>query len=568
MKTPFLSRFLCAFLLLAAGAAAWAEEAQPKSYELTVGNGTDNDRPKGSGRAKYVPGTKVAVKAHPAPKDMAFDQWVGNVEALADPMAPETAVTMPAAATQVSACYKTAAPKPLVHSLFQDHMVLQRDVKVPIWGWTEPGRKVAVEVAGETAEAAAGQDGRWLVTMGPFKAGGPHTIKVAGPTSVTLNDVMIGDVWVGSGQSNMHLTGPDKEDAATADDPAFRFLMACPGNEDFGSPRPLEYFAVTKGQWRVCRPDGAGHCSKTAFYFGRALRQQLKVPVGLIVVALNGSPIEAWIPRESLMTLPEHVENGKFKYPWSLSWGNGQFPYCRYNAQIHPLAPFAIKGFLWYQGETNAGRDPIRYRDLLPMLIKDWRALWGGEPIPFITVQLHLAGQFDPKRPPSSRREKWVELEEAQRMSLKVPQTGLVVTVDLADRDSLHPPNKKGISERAVLVARKVAYGEDVVALGPIYKGMKVEGEAVRLSFDSVGGGLASKDGQPLRYFAIAGEDRKFVWAEARIDKDTVLVSSPQVKSPVAVRYAWGSGQKEANLGNREGLPASPFRTDDWSDKE
>ena len=202
-------------------------------------------------------------------------------------------------------------------------------------------------------------------------------------------------------------------------------------------------------------------------------------------------------------------------------------------------------------------------------MIRDWRRLWGNDALPFVAIQLHSFGKLDTARPPSERRETWIEMEESQlAVARKVPHVGCAVTLDLAKEQSLHPPDKKSIGRRAALVARKVAYGENILAYGPLYEAMKVDGDKIRVNFESLGGGLVTKGGEPLKFFAIAGEDRKWAWADAKIEGDAVVVSSPKVKAPIAVRYAWGSGQQEANLFNNSGLPAPAFRTDDWTQEE
>ncbi|HUS93392.1 MAG TPA: PKD domain-containing protein [Phycisphaerae bacterium] len=464
--------------------------------------------------------------------------------------------------------------RPFVHSLFQDHMVLQRGKPACVWGWTKPGATVRVELAGRGASAEAEADGRWLARLGPFEAGGPHELKITGPQSVTVKDVLIGEVWVCSGQSNMQFNLGTIKDGGKAireaDDPTIRFLCLFAPNGEFGSKQPLEDLSVTKGDWQVCTPRTAERCSATAYFFGRAIQRHLKVPVGLIVSALNGSPIEAWISKKALMSLPVYSKGGRFSPDWDPNdtpvpyW---YVPCARYNAQIRPLAPFAIRGFLFYQGETNAmwGRG-LRYRELLPLLIRDWRECWGDESLPFIPIQLaNTFGAQDPNRPFAGRC-KWAEVQEAQLRARRVPHTETAVILDLCDGD-LHPPNKPGIGQRAARVARKVAYGEDLVVMGPTFREMKVEGGKARLYFDDLGGGLLSRDGRPLRFFNVAGEDKRFVVAEAAIDGDTVVVSSPQVARPAAVRYAWATNPLGVNFLNRAGLPAPPFRTDDWNDE-
>ena len=571
-------RLILIVALCTYGAAA--EKKSPEDRECVVSNGTTSAE--GGARAMRKPGEKITITAKPPGKDLRFDQWVGNIEFLADAKAPESTLTMPAAGYEfahvhVSAAYRSTAPKPFVHPLFADRMVLQRDVAAPVWGWAQPGEKVTVEFAAQKKAATADVAGKWIVKLDPLSASAePRTLAVSGSNPQTairnpqFRDVLVGDVWLCSGQSNMRGQGVVAEDAANANYPQMRALMVNPSAESYNAAEPCETFEGYTAKWEITTPEAARHYSRVAFYFGEALQQHNKVPIGLIVSSFDGSSIEAWMPRATLASLPEYNVGGTFRPAWNLSWGGGQTPFIRYNAHIAPLAPFALRGVLWYQGESNANQlTSLRYRDLLALMIRDWRRLWGEDALPFIAIQLHSFGKLDTARPPSERRETWIEIEESQlAVARKVPHTGCAVTLDLAKEQSLHPPDKKSIGKRAALVARKVAYGEDIVAYGPLYKAMKIEGEAIRVQFEGIGGELVISGGGPLKYFAIAGEDRKFHWADARLDGDSVIVSSSNVKAPVAVRYAWGSGQEEANLFNKAGLPAAAFRTDNWKPEE
>ena len=580
MKFAILFTAVVVFIGAADLRAQAPKQKAPDDRECVVSNGTTEAA--GGARAMRKPGEKITIKAKPPGKDMRFDQWVGNVESLADPKAAETMLTMPPAGyafshIHVSAAYRSTAKKPFVHPLFADRMVLQRDVPAPVWGWADPGEKVTVEFAGQSKTATAEPSGRWLVKLDPMPASAePRTLTVsaANPKSEILNpkfkDVLVGDVWLCSGQSNMRGQGVAAEDAAGANYPQIRVLSVNPSAESYDAAEPTETFEGYKAAWELCTPDAAKHFSRAAFYFAEALHAQHKVPVGVIVSSFDGSSIEAWMPKDTLAALPEYNVGGSFRPAWNLSWGGGASPFIRYNAHIAPLAPFALRGVLWYQGESNANAlTSIRYRDLLALMIRDWRRLFGNDSLPFVAIQLHSFGKLDTARPPGERRETWIEMEESQlAVARTVPHVGCAVTLDLAKEQSLHPPDKKSIGRRAALVARKVAYGEDIIACGPLYKAMKVEGDKVRVSFELLGGGLEARGGEPLKYFAIAGEDRKWAWADAKIEGDTVVVSSPKVKAPVAIRYAWGSGQQEATLSNKAGLPAPAFRTDDWAPEE
>lgn len=559
-------------VLAALGVPAPGQDSKTKSnktdgFECVVSNGK---APWGS-REVRPKGETFPVTANAPAKDMAFAGWVGNVEFLADPAKPETTMTLPTefpfSNIHIGAAYKRVAPKRFVHALFQDHMVLQRDAAVPVWGWTKAGEKVTVVCAGQTVAATAGADGKWIARLAPMSAGGPHTLTVTGPETRTIADVLVGDVWLCAGQSNMAGSGPAKEDAEAANFPHIRLFNNNPGANEYDGADPFDDLADAKAGWKVCTPDAARQWSRVAFYFGRSLHDRHKIPVGLVVTALDGSFIEGWLPKDTLLSMPEYVSNGKMKADYSLSWGAGQMPFIRYNAHVAPLGPFAFRGVLWYQGESNGSeRSALRYRKQLELMIRDWRKALGQEKLPFVVVQMHLFGKLDTARPPGDARVPWAELEESQlAVARTVPRVGCAVTTDLAREQSLHPPDKKAIAERATLVARRVAYGEDVPCTGPLYKGMTIEGDAVRLTFDH-NGPLAARGGGELRYFAVAGADKKWVWADARIDGDAIVVSSPKVKAPVAVRYAWGTGQQEANLTDATGLPAPAFRTDSGRD--
>lgn len=547
------------------------DKAAPDDRECVISNGT-SDAP-GGARAIRKPGETIAIHAKPPAKEMRFDQWVGNVEFLKDAKSAETTLTMPPAGyafghVHVSAAYRSTLPKPFLHPLFRDRMVLQRDVPAPIWGWTTPGADVTVSIAAQTASTKAAADGRWLARVGPLKAGGPFELKISGPQQVIIHEVLVGDVWLCSGQSNMRGQGVPAEDAAAADYPQIRYLSLNPTAESYDGGEPFETFEGYKADWQPCTPAAAKNFSRVAFYFGEALHKAHDVPIGLVVCSYDGSCIEAWMPKPTLASLPElQLEGGGWRPNWNLSWGGGGMPFIRYNAHIAPLAPFAFRGVLWYQGESNANASTsIRYRDLLTLMIRDWRTAFGDQKLPFVLIQLHGFGKLDTNRPPGGRREPWVELQESQlAVARAVPLVGCAVTTDLAKEQSLHPPDKKSISRRAAQVARAIAYGEDVPAYGPLYKAMTIDGDAIRLSFEH-SDGMATRDGKPLRYFAIAGQDHKFQWAQATIAGDEVLVRSEKVTKPVAVRYVWGTAQQEANLTNKSGLPAPAFRTDNWSD--
>ncbi len=633
-------------------------------------------------------------------------------------------------------------------ALFTDHAVMQQGKPIPVWGWDTAGQVVTVEFAGQSAQATAGVDGTWRATLPALAAGGPHTLTVYGSDTLTIRDVLVGEVWLCSGQSNMQMTLGTVCDAeaevAAADYTAMR-LFTVP---NMTAAAPAD---DVQAQWSVCSPEIAGGFSAVGYFFGRELYRRLGVPVGLINSSWGGTIAEAWTSREGLLTEPalrdivayyerslenmdatmaeyqdrlaaweearqpkdpgntglargwaadespdgdwhamqapqswqnagldfsgvlwfrkeveipaawagrelmlslgpcdksdityfnnvpvggmsiqeradawcqprvypvpgalvragknliavrifSHIYAGGFigsaeqmhlapaglpdATPISLagSWqyavehnfgkvpfaapptpppgaGDPNSPFALYNGMIAPLVPFALRGAIWYQGESNAGQ-PYLYRTLFPALIRDWRRVWGQDDLAFHFVQ--LANYMARSATPCESR--WAELREAQLLTLQLPHTGMAVAIDIGDGDDIHPRNKQDVGLRLALNALVSTYGQSgITPCGPLYASAQVEDAAVRLVFDQLGGGLIAQDG-PLTGFAIAGDDRHFVWADAIIDGDTVVVSSPRVPQPRAVRYAWGDNPA-CNLYNRAGLPASPFRTDDW----
>ena len=483
-------------------------------------------------------------------------------------------------------------------AIFGDRMVLQQGIPAPVWGWAAAGERVTVSVADQSKTATAGADGRWRVALDPLKPGDPVEMIVAGKNTITLKDVLVGEVWIGSGQSNMFFplekaaNGP--REVADAAFPAIRLFSVKMTIAD----EPKD---DTEGSWSPCTPETAKSFSAVAYFFGRELHRTLNVPVGLIHCSWGGSPAEAWTSRETLegdadfrpilerwreavedaagckatherrlkewKAAVEKAKAEKSQLPTepALLGPKGPFPHHQpvglWNGMIRPVAPFAIRGAIWYQGETNGARGRgYQYRKLFPAMIGDWRRLWGEGDFPFLFVQ--LANFHDPDPGPVDSL--WAELREAQLLTLKAsPNTGMAVIIDIGDAQDIHPVNKQDVGKRLALSALTGTYGKSVVGSGPIYESMAAEGGGIRLKFKHIGGGLEAKGG-PLKGFAVAGDDRKFVWAVAAIDGGTVVVSSPNVPKPAAVRYAWADNPAGCNLYNQEGLPASPFRTDDW----
>jgi sialate O-acetylesterase len=626
-----------------------------------------------------------------------------------------------AALTAVSVHADVSLPK-----IFSDHMVLQREATIPVWGWADAGEKITVSFNGATASTKADKTGRWTISLKAMSHGGPYEMKVSGKkNTITFKNVLIGDVWIGSGQSNMEWTiknsnDPDKE-IAEANYPKIRL---------FTVTKAMSYQAekdLAGGQWLECSSGTIGDFSAVAYFFGRKLYKELDVPIGLVNSSWGGTNIQTWMSwdvmskkdqykttdimklqakskddgekrqkyaeamknekgmnekwfdpssnisgwkkiklpgawesteignadgyvwfkREFELTeqpnatttavlslgpiddqdhtylngiqigtmntwneprnytvksevlkqgkntivvrvldtgggggiygKPENlfVQIAEKKIPLTGDWdyktsvlntdfgiqntGPNSFPSQLYNAMIHPIIPYAIKGVIWYQGESNTW-EAYRYRELFPEMIQDWRSKWNSE-FAFLWVQLanFMAADSIPKE------SDWAELREAQTMTLSLPKTGQAVTIDIGEANDIHPRNKQDVGLRLAFAALKSIYGKDVVHSGPTFKFMEVSNDKVVLSFDNTGGGLQIKDKYGyVKGFVVAGEDKKFYWANGWREGDKIVVGSPMVKKPVAVRYAWGNNPDDANIYNQEGLPAVPFRTDKW----
>lgn len=615
--------------------------------------------------------------------------------------------------------------------LLGDGMVLQRDAKVNVWGWADPGENVRVEFRNKTYRARARRDGKWSTTLPALKAGGPYRMTIAGNNSITLNDVYVGDVWLASGQSNMELPMARvrevyQAEIASSANPMIRHFLV-PDRYNFKHAED----DLPEGAWEPATPETVPGFSAVGYFFARELYDRYRIPIGLINSSLGGSPVEAWMSEQALAEFPHHLAtaqqfrddaliqritdddtrrseawyalldardhglknnwadpaydaskwpvmrlpafwdetklgavngvawfrkeitlpaalagkparldmgrivdadvtyvNGKpvgnvtYQYPprkyevpagllkagrnviavrvisnlgragfikdkpyklvventtldlrgeWRYRLGATMDPlqpqtFIRwkplglYNAMIAPLLNHRIKGVIWYQGESNT-RAPEEYSRTFPAMIKDWRSKWDQGNFPFLYVQ--LANFMETAPQPSESQ--WAELREAQLKALRVSGTGMAVAIDLGEWNDIHPLNKKDVGARLALAARKIAYGEKtIVHSGPVYKSMKIRKREVILSFTHTGGGLIAAGGGELKHFAISGRDGKFVWAQARIEGDKIVVWSDAVPDPVAVRYAWADNPQGANLYNKEGLPASPFRTDDF----
>jgi sialate O-acetylesterase len=452
-------------------------------------------------------------------------------------------------------------------AIFSSHMVLQQGLSDRVWGQADPDEEVTVEIAGQKKTAKADADGKWSVTLDPLPVGGPHTLSVKGRNEIKLDDVLVGEVWICSGQSNMQwdvqlANDPDLE-SLSANYPNIR-LISVP---QVGTQEPQFTF---NGRWDVCTPETVKDFSAVGYFFGRQLHQTLGVPVGLIDDAWGGSACEAWIRRDILAAderykpLLARWEEIEKRYPDEKAALEGQMrgngrPANIYNGVLKPTIGYGIRGAIWYQGETNAGR-AYQYRELFPLMISSWRQEWGIGDFPFYWVQ--LADFRGEKSDPSESD--WAELREAQTMTMRLPNTGEAVIIDLGEDQDIHPRNKQDVAKRLARWALARDYGVNVPYHSPQYKSMEKSDGKIVLTFDFATSGLKTFDVRQVRGFAIAGEDKKFVWAEAKIvGPDRIEVWSDAVKEPVAVRYAWADNPV-CNVYSQNGLPLTPFRTDDW----
>jgi len=478
-------------------------------------------------------------------------------------------------------------------NVFGSHMVLQQKQKNPIWGKADPGAVLTVQFGDQVQEVTAGGDGRWHAALKSMPAGpGAYDLRVShGVESLYFENILIGEVWVASGQSNMQWSvaqsGNPEEEIAAANYPNIRLFYV----PRVTAETPQE---DCDAAWQVCSPDTIAGFSAVAYYFGRELHQKLDVPVGLIHTSWGGTPSESWTSPETVAKVDAFApiaarwEEIVAKHPetmaayearvaeWQAQKDKGEaedkdkprppmgpdHPHrisSLYNGMIHPIVPFGIKGAIWYQGESNAGR-AYQYRTIFPAMIEDWRAKWGQGDFPFHFVQLaNFRDRVEEPTPDSD----WAELREAQFMALQLKNTGMASAIDIGEADDIHPKNKQDVGRRLARWALRYDYGKrDVVPSGPLYKSHKIGSDGkVTISFDHAKG-LHGRGGS-LAGFMIAGEDKAFVWADVEVKGKKVVVWSDQVPNPRAVRYGWAVNPV-STLYNEAGLPASPFRTDDW----
>jgi sialate O-acetylesterase len=455
--------------------------------------------------------------------------------------------------------------------IFGDHMVVQRGVPIPVWGWAAPGEKIVVNLGGAVAAGTADKDGRWMAKVPPIKQpGGPFDMVVGGRSAVTFKDVLVGDVWVCGGQSNMEwgVGGCN----APGDIQGAKFpLIRCIKVQKKPAAAPEKDIT---GSWQVCSPATVAGFTAVGYFFARTVHEETRVPIGLIDSNWGGTAIEPWIVPDGLKLVNELSSSRAEADKQAAEWAEGK-PHTwsvLYNGMIAPVVPYGVKGALWYQGESNGGEGDS-YFHKMRALIGGWRQVWGLGDFPFYFVQL---ANFQQASENPAGGDGWAKIRMAQAKSLQIPNTGMAVTTDIGEAGDIHPKNKQDVGRRLALWALAKDYGKKtLVYSGPLYKDMRVEDNRIRVLFDCTGSGLmvgkkeglaptVEAKGERLQRFAIAGANKQWSWANAQIDGKTVVVWSEKVPRPVAIRYAFSMNPQGANLYNKEGLPASPFRTDDW----
>lgn len=471
-------------------------------------------------------------------------------------------------------------------ALLSDHMVLQSGEPVRLWGWASPGEHIRVAFQNQAVSTDADAQGRWQLFLAPLTAGGPERLTVTGENTLTVDDVLAGQLWLASGQSNMRWTVQQSNNAAreiaAARFPRIRFFQVPQRVAD--SPQ-----TEVTGGWKVVTPETIPGFSAIGYFFARQLMQKLNTPVGVIQATYGNTPAQAWVRREVLAADPllavyfkrwqkilHDYPAARTRYDRELAdWkaagaketpatpqplpppGPGHYtqPNGLYNGMIAPLTPLTIRGVIWYQGESStAPEDAPLYQRLFSTLITDWRHEWQQGDFPFLFAQISIDRSKNP----------WPVVREAQAQTLQLRRTALIVTSDVGEPLGQHPTDKQSVGNRFALAARVIAYGETLEYSGPIFRRVTNEPGRLRVWFEHATSGLRERDGEPLQTFWVAGEDRAFQPARATIDGATVVLSSDAVRAPVAARYAWLNDTRPANLANAEGLPASPFRSDDW----
>jgi sialate O-acetylesterase len=492
--------------------------------------------------------------------------------------------------------------------VFSSNMVLQRNCNIPIWGNAEDGAKVIIKFSNQIKEVQA-LNGKWITYLEPISEGGPYEMEIkSGAALIVLKKILIGDVWVAGGQSNMEFNLKDtidaKEEIEAANFANIRYYQVPKIDYEDETTESID-----NPGWQLCTTENAGYFSAVAYHFAKNITKEIGVPVGIINCNRGGTSASCWVSEEylasdndtkiyleeyyehlkkvsdeefeiqvveynkSLEEYNKNIENYKALhpqalmgemdekvglYPWPPPLGKKSFnrPNGLYNVMVKKVAPYGIKGFIWYQGEEDSTKCRI-YKKLFGMVIKNWRELWNNSELPFLFVQLPSYGDGDPKL------ENWPRIREAQLLTMKEDNnTAMAVAIDCGEEDNVHPINKKPVGERVALLARAKVYKQDIVYSGPIFRDIKIEGNKALLSFDHIGTGLIFK-GEEAVGFKICGQDKKFLPATAQIKGDIIEVYSDEIIEPLAVRYGWSNYEK-INLYNKEALPTSPFRTDDF----
>lgn len=464
-------------------------------------------------------------------------------------------------------------------AIFSDHAVLQKTAQVPIWGWADPGEEVQVTLGEASATAKANEAGKWKTTLDLSKSPqGPLDLIVKGKNELKVTDVLVGEVWICSGQSNMEMklsTTGAKEEISKANNTMLRHFKV----ERASGTAPAE---DVKGQWVTATNPAVGEFTGVGYYFGKMLQSDLKVPVGLINISWGGSLAEAWTSPAAIAAVPEFKTRCEILAAAEKLTPN-KTPSALYHGMLAPVIPYAIKGVIWYQGESNAGSGQAPfYARLLAAMVGDWRAHFQSGDFPFYICQL---ASNQARRPEPGLACPWAELREAQTHFQKTPKTGMAVLIDVGEEKTVHPINKKDPGERLARIALARDYGRKIADSGPTFESARFEGDKAILTFAHADGGLVARP-LPAKYrpleskpeevplvrnspdselegFVICGEDRKWLWANAKIEGTSVIVSSPQVPKPVAVRYGW-QNNPICHLYNKDGLPAGPFRTDNF----
>lgn len=452
--------------------------------------------------------------------------------------------------------------------IFGSNMVLQRNKPINVWGWADPGEKITLQFNKQVKKTKAGKDGSWKIVLDQEVAGGPYQLIAIGKNTITLDNVLVGEVWICSGQSNMEWSVKNSDSAKReireSDYPMIRHIKI---------PRTIAATPakdITGGTWQKADSTTTGDFTAVGYFFARKLFKELNVPVGLINTSWGGTMVETWTSREAFEKT-EEFKNLFGTVPFAeiqaaadsskKAVSPNAYPTLLFNAMINPIIPFTIQGALWYQGETNAGR-AHQYKKAFPLMIQDWRQRFGQGDFSFYFVQL---ASFNASNGNSAKGSGWAELREAQSATLSLPNTGMAVTMDIGESKDIHPRNKQDVGARLAAIALNNLYNVKTEYSGPVYQASTTEGNKMILSFTHADNGLIVKDKYGyVKGFEIAGDDKKFYYAKAEMKNNRVIVYSDSVANPVAVRYGWADDMPEVNLYNKEGFPASPFRTDTW----